>query len=508
MRRRPIVTISAAAALWLVGCSADPGDQFARAQDAFAAHRYDEARIDLVSALQQEPENVAMLELLARTQLSLGDGEGAQATLDRLAAVDGLPGDAPLLRGEAALLRGQFGEALSAVEDASGAEAWRIRAIARVGQGDPEAAAVAFGEGAALERPTARLLADYAIFALGNGALARARELADRAIAIDRNQIDALLANARVAVAEGDLGTALDAYVAARAAYPENRAALLGEAGVLGDLDRLDEMEQLIERAAEQAPDDPAVVYLRGRLAGERGEWAEVRRLFQLNERRLEGRDDAQILYAEALLELDQSELALARLRPVLRRDPRNVYARRLLTRAMIATGDGAGALSAIRPIADRAEASQTDLVLAARAARLAGSERASDYRVRARVPSPENIAAEIASADAALRARNWREAIAAYERVIEATGENNVLVLNNFAYALGEAGNRRRALEYAKKALALAPDNPSVLDTAGWLMVQTDGDREAAIRLLEKAARLAPKNRTIAEHLRLAKAD
>ena len=86
MRRRPIVTISAAAALWLVGCSADPGDQFARAQDAFAAHRYDEARIDLVSALQQEPENVAMLELLARTQLSLGDGEGAQATLDRLAA--------------------------------------------------------------------------------------------------------------------------------------------------------------------------------------------------------------------------------------------------------------------------------------------------------------------------------------------------------------------------------------------------------------------------------------
>ncbi len=85
--------------------------------------------------------------------------------------------------------------------------------------------------------------------------------------------------------------------------------------------------------------------------------------------------------------------------------------------------------------------------------------------------------------------------------------GAENVLVLNNLAFALGEAGNKSRALDYAQKALKLAPDNPSVLDTAGWLMVETDGDREAAIRLLEKAARLAPNNRTIAEHLRRARA-
>lgn len=496
-----------AMAMLLAGCAADPAEQFARAQDAFETHRYDEARIDLVSALQEEPHNVAMLEMLARTQLALGDGEGAKATLDRLDALNKLPADAALLFGEAALLRGQFDEAIRLVESENGSEAWRIRAVALVGQENFAAAGEAFGEGAALDNPSPRLLADFAIFALGNGALVRARELADQAIEVGPNQIDALLADGRVAVAEGDLGTALDAFAAARAAYPESRAALLGEAGVLGDLDRLDEMEQLIERAAEEGPDDPTVVYLRGRLAGERGEWAEVRRLFQLNERRLASRDDAQILYAEALLELGQGELARARLRPVMRRDPRNVYARRLLTRALIATGDGDGALATIRPLAERTEASQGDLSLAARAADLAGADRAVEYRRRARMPSPENIAADIASADAALRARNWRDAIAAYERVVEATGEANVLVLNNLAFALGEAGNEQRALEYATKALKLAPDNPSVLDTAGWLLVQTDGDRAAAVRMLEKAARLAPKNKTIADHLSAARA-
>lgn len=495
------------AAVLLAGCAADPAEQFARAQDAFESNRFDEARIDLVSALKEEPRNVAMLELLARTRLALGDGEGAKTTLDRLGAAGRLPGDAALLYGEAALLRGRFANAIRLVESETGPEAWRIRAVAMVGEDDLEGAATAFGEGAALDRPSARLLADYAIFALGNGALGRARELANRAIEIDAGQLDAMLASGRIAVSEGELGMALSAYSKVLSTYPGNRAALVGKAGVLGDLKRLDEMQELVEIAAKELPDDPTVIYLRARLAAERGEWAQVRKLIQSSERQLEGRDEAQILYAEALLELGQGELARAQLQPVLRRAPRNVYARRLMTRAQLDVGDASGALATIRPLADRAEAPQTDLTLAARAARQAGSSVAANYRDRARFPSPQSIASEFAIADNALRSRNWREAIAAYERIIEVTGEDNVLVLNNLAFALSQVGSKQRALDYAKKALKLSPNNPSVLDTAGWLMIETEGDREAALRLLEKAARLAPNNRTIAEHFRRAKA-
>ena len=45
-------------------------------------------------------------------------------------------------------------------------------------------------------------------------------------------------------------------------------------------------------------------------------------------------------------------------------------------------------------------------------------------------------------------------------------------------------------------------PTNPSVLDTAGWLLVETGGDRNRALDLLRRAARQAPANRTIAAHL------
>ena len=495
------------AALALVACSADPADRFARAQDAFENHRYDEARLDLVSGLKERPGDVAMLDMLARTQLALGDGEGAHASLERLEAAGGLPGDAPLLFGEAALLRRQFDEAIARVAPEKSAEAWRIRAVARVGKGELAEAGKAFGEGAARDDATSRLLADYAIFALGNGALARARELVDRALELEPDGLDAQLAQGRVAIAEGDLGVALTAYDTALKRYPDNPTALIGKAGVLGDLGSFDEAEALIGDAAGRMSNSADIVYLRARLAGARGDWAKARDIIQSNERALADRDDAQILYGEALVELERYELARATLQPVLRRQPRNAYARRLMARSQLGSGDAASALATIGPLADRAEASQADLELAARAAQETGSTKAKAYRERARVPSPANLAAEVATADAAMKAGNWREAISAYERIIAATGEENVLVLNNFAFALGQSGNPKRGLQYARRALAMAPENPSVLDTVGWLLIETGGDRAEAVRLLEKAAKLAPRNRTIADHLRQAKA-
>jgi len=101
------------------------------------------------------------------------------------------------------------------------------------------------------------------------------------------------------------------------------------------------------------------------------------------------------------------------------------------------------------------------------------------------------------------MRQSNWGNAIAAYDRILAVTDGKNPLVLNNMAYAQGQLGNTAKALEFAEKAWRIAPAEPSVLDTLGWLLVDTGKDRARGLRLLREAAGKAPGNATIARHLR-----
>lgn len=77
-----------------------------------------------------------------------------------------------------------------------------------------------------------------------------------------------------------------------------------------------------------------------------------------------------------------------------------------------------------------------------------------------------------------------------------------NPLYLNNLAWVAGRVKDPA-AIQYAERAVALAPDNPSVLDTLGVLLVEK-GDTTRGIDLLRKAAALAPQRSEI--RLNLAK--
>ncbi len=486
----------------LTACGANPQEQFAQAQKAFAAHEYTTARINLTSALREEPNNATMLALLARTQLELADGEGAIVALDQLTRLNKLPQDGAILYGEAQLLKGQFKDALARIDGLATAPAMRIRALAEIGLDDMASAADAFAKGLDAEGDKTRLYADFARFKLTLGDRAGARKLADQAMVSGPKQIDSLLAFGAVTSAQGELAQALDAYDKALKLYPRSRAALIGKAGVLGDLGRIAELEPLLKVAASDTPDDPDVGYLLARAYAEKGDWKAARNTLQKMEGALADRTDAQVLYAQSLLKNGQVELAQAQLNSLVRRLPGHRLGRRLLAEAQLAGGDAAGALATIRPLSDRPEATADEVALAAKAAKVAGDPDAATLAKRSRFPTPETLASELGNADAALKAKNWKAAIDAYDRILAVTDGKNVLVLNNMAYAQSEVGNKKRALEFAQKALALAPGNASVLDTTGWLMVETGGDRAKAVALLRKAAQLAPDNRTIADHL------
>jgi cytochrome c-type biogenesis protein CcmH/NrfG len=51
-------------------------------------------------------------------------------------------------------------------------------------------------------------------------------------------------------------------------------------------------------------------------------------------------------------------------------------------------------------------------------------------------------------------------------------------------------------------QAYRLNGKNASVVDSYGWVMLKTGGDRVRAVKLLQDAAALAPQNRLIQSHL------
>jgi predicted Zn-dependent protease len=97
-------------------------------------------------------------------------------------------------------------------------------------------------------------------------------------------------------------------------------------------------------------------------------------------------------------------------------------------------------------------------------------------------------------------------EALAIVERVLRAHPDN-VLALNLAGFLLADGKLRLRDAEvYLRKARALSPGDPAILDSWGWLLYQR-GDARAATAVLEHAARFAPLEPEILVHLAAASA-
>jgi len=75
-----------------------------------------------------------------------------------------------------------------------------------------------------------------------------------------------------------------------------------------------------------------------------------------------------------------------------------------------------------------------------------------------------------------------------------------NLVILNNLAWALSEAKDPR-AVGFAEQALKLKPDNPAVMDTLGWILVQ-QGQPERGLKLLQQALSKVPDAAEIHYHL------
>lgn len=88
-----------------------------------------------------------------------------------------------------------------------------------------------------------------------------------------------------------------------------------------------------------------------------------------------------------------------------------------------------------------------------------------------------------------------YDRAIRHYERVVEMY-PNDVAALNNLALSYSEVGDKRAAA-IAERAYVIAPGNPAVLSTMGWVLVK-EGRQGKGIDLMKKALQIQPRSSLI----------
>lgn len=460
--------------------ASDGGSPYLRtrlAEELLTLGRIDEARDEIEAALHLDAQFAEAYVDLARVRLRLGDAGAAETSLKRAIDVDRTCEDAYVLLVNLYRERGQEARAL---------ETWK-----QLAQHVPSSAP--------------------AHHALGLAAVVRGEwKVAEvelmKAVELDGNLTEAREELAELFQAEGRVADAVstlaDAYDRSGEAKTAERLVRLEVA-----TGRSDDARALVERLEDEGGGLDRRLWIGWR-------WLDARqpeRARQTAESILKLSDSpgAHLLLGKSLVELGQSEEAMAQLAKVPARATQFVAAQSLIGRLLRDRGHYREAVEtlgkAIASVAAGEAASSASDALEDLLAQV--HERAGDrdqavkvlQRALARRPQSQELA--LALGAAYQRAGDWERAVEVVRGILKRDADN-VQALNFVGYALAQEGQRlddaRRMLE---RALALQPMSGDVADSLGWLYVKLNRLDEAE-RLLVRADRLTPEDAEILQHL------
>ena len=487
-------------ALAVVGCGRlDPEAELASAAASFAAGNYGEAAIRLNNVVQIQPDNAEARRLRGELALLLGDYGEAERELGRARDL-GTPSDSVALGlAEAAKGLGRAEEALAILDAAAAAHGddplyWTIRAetLAQVERLDEAERALASGERAGDGGSRAQVARSTIAFARNDPAAAQA--LLDRAISA--NPDDARLFGARgelfartnrLTEAAADLSRAADLYRAASLSVREGTM-LSALAQVHLARNDLDAAEAAATRLAKLAPMAGSTAYLQALVEYRRGNFDEAAEFIQPL---VNAAPDA-ALFRSLLgaIHLARGNLGQAeqQLRTVLVKSPRDPAAIKLLAETHLRQQRPEAALATLRAVEDAAgEDAQVGLLRGLASLMSGNVEQGLLYLEQAAALDPTNELLKLQLARAYLAAGRdtdasglLRDSFAGGSTPLEAA------LLRLFAdIRLGTPDS-----DAATQLLAEFPREPRAL-TAVAIYSQLRGDGRRARELFEQAAAL-----------------
>lgn len=462
------------------------------------------ARIELMNLLQQDPDNVRALGLMASLQIASGDGVGAENTLGRLAAKQALDATQRGQLAEALMLQGRCDRVEKLDQPASGPEAeiLRVQLNCAIGAGDADKARAMIADAEKRFPENGPLIVTRGRYALASGNIVVARQLSALAAQRLPNDHDAALLVGQVALADGDYTAALNAFDRAAKANSVSLAPLFAKGLLLAELKRPKELSAVIERAVAIGGDRGEVHLLKAEAAFLADDVQTAQNEATAARKTLAGNPSLRMLEARIAMKMGNEGIAIQQLSQLVRSQPGFARARLLLAEAQNRIGDPKAAADTLRPAASLPTAPREYVAAMANYAKAANLPDADAFAARAKYPSPERLANALVEADAAMQRRDWAGAAMRYEALLSETGQPNAVILNNLGWAQFELGRHDEAVATLKKAVITAPNNASARDSYGWVLWKSGKDKVAGVKELRKAAALAPDNKAIAAHL------
>lgn len=372
-------------------------------------------------------------------------------------------------------------------------EAMLLLSRIKMVQGKPSEAVAMLTRLSGLYTNSAQAYYQLGVAYLGNNEQGKALPLLRQASQIDTNLVEPILLLAQQDIRRGDTAAAIAALSQVIKRQPPVGVAymLLADAYLAGG-SRKDALA-IYTNLMTLFPKDPQPAIQMGFVLLNARRTGEARKAFEKAVEIAPGSFAAQEMLVNLELVDKNFAAAMQRVKALRGKDPQGVNPMLLEGRVFLAQTNYPQAEAVLNKAIELAPESRSAYLMLADVYVVTHREQEALAKLQSGVSKNNNDwPALMMMASIQDRLKNYPEAAKAYERAL-ASNATNLVIVNNLAYLYSEKLNQpEKAQQMIQKAQILAPENPSVADTAGWILSKRGEYARALVLLQESAEKLS----------------